>query len=288
MNERFNEIAAKIDRFPSPNPVELKVIHLCADPQTMVSTLVKTISADQSLTAKILRIANSNYFNYPRVVHSIDSAVVVLGLDLLKDAALSISMHHYYKQFKSLEHFDFQYLWHHSILTALVSRALAEQTDPAQRELYYVAGFLHDIGKWVESVTIPDNYHFLVEKSARERVRLFQNERKFLKFHHGEVGSYLIQKWNLPENLVIMLRYHHDLEAFSGDETQWQQIRLVYLGNLMAHYIQGNLKGLKALQQFDPNLRKYFTYTADELEKTAGHLRKVIQSHQVIFNIHQI
>ncbi len=284
----MEDIVAKIDRLPAPNAVALEVIQMCSNPDISVSNLVKVISTDQSLSAQILRIANSSFFNYPRTIHSIDRAIVVLGFRLLKDIALSIAFYSYFKGAKDARNFDFQELWYHSVMTALVCKALAKKYDVENEEMFYIAGLIHDIGKLVASQTMENDFHFLIEKSRQEGERLDLVEEKFLGFHHGDIGSQLIERWNLPGPLINMVKYHHDPSGFVGDSDSDRQIRTIYLANSLAHLLQIQSQSVEDLLQYDHKFTEHFNYSADEFDELLNYVRDVVEANQQFFEIHQI
>nr|NIU01828.1 HDOD domain-containing protein [Nitrosopumilaceae archaeon]NIU86820.1 HDOD domain-containing protein [Nitrosopumilaceae archaeon]NIV65479.1 HDOD domain-containing protein [Nitrosopumilaceae archaeon]NIX62430.1 HDOD domain-containing protein [Nitrosopumilaceae archaeon] len=203
----------------------------------------------------------------------------------LKDVALSIAFYSFYKDLKNGDNFDFQHLWRHSLMTALVGKALAKKYDPDHQDLFYIGGLLHDIGKLVESIVIAKDYQLLQKKSREEGLRLDQVERRNLKFHHGDVGGLLVEKWNLPEILVNMIRYHHYPDEFIGEPTYYRQIRFVYLSNILTHYIQDEFEGLEAILNFDLNFSNYFSFSGDEFEELITEIKEDMEKKQQLFKI---
>ncbi len=287
MQYELNDLVAQIDQLPAPNPVALEVMRLCSEPNISISQLVTLISTDQSLTSQVLRIANSSYFNFPKTIGTLDRAVVILGLNLLRDVALSIAFHSFYKGFKNQELFDFDYLWHHSLLTAVVSKALALKYDSDNQHLYYFAGLMHDIGKLVESQVIEKDFFFLVDKSLQEKTPLVTLERQFLKFHHGDVGALLLEKWNLPDYLISMVKYHHSPEGFIGETDLYRKIRFIYLSNLLVHYLQEEFTGYDHFLEVNPRFTQYYSFNYEEFETLIGYLQDYVEQQRGLFEIHQ-
>lgn len=285
MEYQLDDIVSKIDRLPVPNSVALEVIHLCSEPEIAVSQLVQVISTDQSLTTQILRIANSSFFNYPKTIYSVDRAIMILGFNLLRDVALSIAIYSFYKGFDGKTQFDFQYQWRHSLYAAIVGKALALRYDPENDGVYYVSGLLHDLGKLVESLILGQDYEFLVEKSRQEGLRLDQIERKFFGFHHGETGALLLQNWNLPDAVISMVCHHHYPAEYVGGSDLIRQVRMTYLGNILAHFVQDELKEYQAILQLDPEFLQHFSFTAEEFSELISFVRKVIDKNQHFFEI---
>lgn len=285
MEYQLDEIIQQVQKLPTLNAVAFEVIQLCARDDTSVPQLVKVISGDQSLTSQVLRIANSSYFNYPREIYSLERAIVILGFNLLRDIAASIAIYSFYKGVKSANGLDVNYLWHHSLLTAFVGKGLAEKFDIDNTELFYIAGLLHDVGKLVLHQTVSEDFFFLIEKSRQEGLRLDIIERRFLGFHHGEVGSQLLNHWNLPEILVNLVSFHHYPDEFPGEAGDARKIRFIYLSNLFAHYIQDDFKSVEDLIQLDVDFPRYFTFEKEEFEDMVNYLRNVVKEYQGFFEM---
>jgi len=261
------------------------VIQLCSDEATSVSDLVKVISSDQSLTAQILRVANSSYFNYPKTIYSLDRAIVILGFNLLKEISVSLSIYSFYRGLKTSKNFAVDELWEHSLTTAFVGRSLAEIYDPGSSELFYVVGLLHDIGKLAMDLMMPKDYSFIIEKAEQEGLRLDIIEKRFLGFHHGDVGGELLRRWNLPDVMVDITRYHHYPKEFDGDAEIFRLIRFNYLSNLLAHYVVDELDGIESMIQLDNNFSDYFSYESNEFEELIRSISESIEKNQSFFQI---
>ncbi len=285
MSYQLDQLVDQIKKLPTLNGVAFQVIQLCSDPDTSISQLVKVISVDQSLTAQILRIANSSYFNYPRTIASLERAIVVLGFNLLRDIAVSIAIYSFYKGFSNQQRVDLENQWHHSIVTAFAGRAIAEKMDPAAKETLFIAGLLHDLGKVVELRLLPDEFPLLLEKSRQEGLRLDVVESRLLGFHHGDVGGLLFERWNLPEKLQHSTRYHHHPDAFEGDPAIASFVRQTYLANVVAHYLEGEQIGLEAVVAYDPEFPNYFSFSEEEFVGLTEYVQELIAQNRALFEI---
>jgi len=288
MEYQLEELLKNINRLPTLNTVAIQVLQLCSNVDTSIPQLVKVISSDQSLTSQVLRIANSSYFNYPREIYSLERAIVILGFNLLRDIAASIAIYSFYKGLKGNNSLNLKELWHHSLKTAFVAKGLAEKYDVDNAELYYITGLLHDIGKLVLHITIEDDFYFLYEKSRQEGLRLDIVERRFLGFHHGEVGGNLMEKWKLPSTIVDMVTYHHYPDEYVGEADVSRMIRFVYLSNLLSHYLHDHMESIEELIQFDVEFPHYFSFTEKEFEELISYIKNVVEEYDGFFEMLQI
>jgi len=276
----INEIVEQIDKLPTLNTIAFEVINLCADKEIPIPRLVKVISGDQSLTSQILKLANSSYFNYPRTIYSLDRAIIILGFKLLRDIAVSLAIFSIYKGFKANQFFDLAAFWRHSLYTGFALKAIADNYDPENKELLYISGLLHDLGKPVLVKQLGEDYRFLVEKSTQEHHSLVELESKFLNFNHAELGAKLLEKWNLPESIVLTTRYHHHPDAYTGEDTNALWIRSVYLGNLLAKMVEEEKKSFQDLLQLDPLFEKYYSLSDIEVEQLIETVEQEIKDQQ--------
>ncbi len=288
MDYDVEKIVGSIRKLPTINTVAFEIIQLCSNPSTTVKQLKSVIATDQSLTSQILRIANSSYYNYPRTIHSIERAIIILGFRMVQDIAISIAVYSFYRGIRTRNNFNIKELWRHVLSTAIIAKTLGKEFDPELQSMLYVGGLLHDIGKLVENLTLQEDFAFIFEKSRQEGLRLDVVEERFLNFTHAEIGGRLLERWNLPPQIVDMVRYHHHGNVRELDEEQQHYVRLVYLANLVAHFIENRWKSLAAVIQYDMNFRTVFDFSEAEFLDLIERSREALQDNQMYFEILQV
>lgn len=287
MSYEMKEIVMQVRQLPTLRCVAAKIVGLCSDPQTPVSKLIEVISCDQAIMVQILKAANSSYFNYAGEIISPEEAIPVLGFSLMRDIAFSVAIHSLYKDMEADSDFDLQGLWEHAFLTGVIGKALAEKYDPQKKELLFIAGSFHDIGKLLLCQFIGKDFDFIFLKSQQENLKLHALERKFLGFHHGDIGAFLLHSWNLPEGLASMIRYHHDPDEFEGDEEESKMIRFLYLSNLLAHFIQNNFKDFEEIRTIDTKFDQYFSFTDSEFNEIVNYAKSFVNSYKTLEQVLQ-
>jgi len=288
MDYDVDKIVGRIQKLPTISTVAFEIIQMCSNPSTTVKQLKSVIATDQSLTAQILRIANSSYYNYPRTIHSIERAIIILGFRMVQDIAISIAVYSFYRGIRNTNGFDVKDLWRHVLSTALIAKMLGFEYDPELQSMLYVGGLLHDIGKLVENVALQEDFSFIFEKSRQEGVRLDVIEDRFFNFTHADIGGKLLNKWNLPPQIVDMVRYHHNPspENISGERIHY--IRIVYLANLLAHFINRKWKSIHAVLQYDIHFKEVFQFSEPEFMDLVERSKEVLQDNQMYFEILQV
>jgi putative nucleotidyltransferase with HDIG domain len=167
------------------------------------------INSDPALASKLLQITNSAKYNFPTKVETISHAVAIIGTRELRKLALATSVISLTGNLPE-NNIDYPGFWHHCICCAINARIVASFRREVNIEQYYVAGLLHDIGRLVLMLEIPDLYKTIIDKSSSEQVWLQVVEKETLGFDHSEVGYELLKQWGLPEYLQLAALYHHE------------------------------------------------------------------------------
>lgn len=216
MNHRI-EILARIETIPPLPTASAEVIRLVRDPDAPTARLARTIEYDPSLTANVLRLANCAYFGFPRTVSTIRDAIFRLGTNRIFQLVVSATIGKMAQQ--PIRGYDLSSgnLWDHLIGTAIASTKLAEAVRIETPDHTFTAALMHDVGKIVLGTFVEVNAPAIVGLALQERLSLEQAEEKVLGINHAEVGALLLERWNLPEYLVEVVRWHHQPQESSGD-----------------------------------------------------------------------
>jgi len=211
--KKIKLIINRIHNLPTPPIVFTQVNKVLNNPNTSAYQIGAIISEDPALTAKVLKLTNSAFYGNPRTITSVKQAIIILGLDVVRSLVLSASV---FEMFSKKYKIDKEYLdsfWRHSLSVAFMARIISRMKNfPSflEAEESFSAGLLHDIGKLVIFAHLPDEFHEISRALNENTERhISEIEDEFLGFDHSLVGSYLAQKWNLPEELAVAIRYHH-------------------------------------------------------------------------------
>ncbi len=209
---RLNHIVQKVNDMPVlPSRVN-RIIELIEDPNSTIDDLEKEILMDQSLTSKILKLANSAYYGYPRKINTVSQATILLGFQTIKSIVLASTvskmMAHELKGYALGEN-D---LWTQSQTCAIISRNIAKEIKISNPETAYIGGLLRDIGKTILSYYVEREYNAIVNKVEFGNISFLEAEEEILGFNHAQVGEKIAEKWNFPEDLVEAIGLHHTPE----------------------------------------------------------------------------
>jgi len=203
------EIIKSIKKLPTLPIIFEKILETIDDPRSSANELQEIIKNDQSITAKILNMANSAYYGYSKRVSSLSRAVVILGFDMVKNIALSVSIFSMFPYKNSKSYFDKEKFWLHAIACGYLGKMIAEKTNYYEPDKAFIACLLHDIGKVVLDSYFGDDYHKAMKIKAKENISIREAEEKVIDLDHTEVGYFLGEKWDFPDELLSAIRYHH-------------------------------------------------------------------------------
>jgi len=214
----LDDIVTRIGRLSHLPTTVLRLVGIVSDPSSSLAQIVETIRYDQAITADVLRLCNSAYFGLVRKVESLDDAVRLLGT--VKILQLVMAAHTRALLSRPQEGYGLAAgaLWRHSVGVALGAQLLARPMRLTQLGLLFTAGLLHDIGKVALNEFVAQEYAEIARRVAEEQVSFAEAEAAVLGFTHPQVGGRLAELWNLPESIVLAVRYHHDPETATGEQ----------------------------------------------------------------------
>ena len=218
--EITRKLSAAVEKMPAfPKSVQ-RVLELTNDINCSPKELVMVIEKDPVLTMKLLRILNSAYYSFSKQITSVNQSVVYLGLNTVKNLALSFAAMGTLPQHNAAG-FDVQHYLLHSLTTASLARSLCQKysqddTDPAD---CYIAGLLHDFGKVVFAQFLAAEFREALALSAAKTISLHLAEQQIIGTDHTVVGGMLVEKWQFPRQLTDNIRNHHS-EISPGNTVQ--------------------------------------------------------------------
>lgn len=216
------------------------------DSNISTEQIAELISKDQVLSAKVLKMVNSPIYGFPGRISSVHHALVLLGFNVVRGLLLSTSV------FENLPA-HMNKLWDHSMATSLASAEIArilKYSDPGE---FAVAGLLHDIGKVVIEVQLPEASSQVRKLIKNQDLNIRQAEEEILGFRHDKVNEWLGNIWRLPLVLREGITYHHNPQAAPN----YPEIAAcVQLGDFLARVFQQGSGGDDQVPEISPQTFK--------------------------------
>ncbi|RUM41966.1 MAG: hypothetical protein DSY80_08045 [Desulfocapsa sp.] len=197
-------------RLPSPPAIALKILEVVREEENSFDDIAQVIMSDPTLTARVLKIANSSLYGLSQSVTSLSQATGLIGTNAIKNIALSFVI---VQEFQNpiQGSFNLDYFWRRAVTTAVAADVLANSVNSRNQDLF-VSGLLQDIGVLILFLSLPEDYTGVLDKKRISGNRLSSSEREQFGCDHTEIAFYLLTDWNLPDSIKIPIRYSHTPE----------------------------------------------------------------------------
>lgn len=276
----IDKIIANVDKLPSLPTSVGKVVEVANNLKASPNDLSNVIKVDPVLTAKVLKLINSAYFSLPDQITNLNRAIILLGVNTIKNLAISTAV---IGQFSKTKHqlFDMDKYWKHCMAVAVMCKKFAEKMniDKRFREEYFIAGLLHDIGEIVIVELFPEKLAQIMAK-VQTGSTLEEAEREILGASHSEIGAALGRHWKISENLIAVIEEHHD-PNIAGDYAQL--VLCVHVANITCNLNALGMPGgtvnppaaeiMAKLGLDDEAIKEILSHLEEELSKASAFLK---------------
>lgn len=224
-----------LDSLPALPLIAQKLLSLQIDSEDGQRQMLALIEQDPQILARVVGLANAPAIGSSRKITSIAEAAIVLGTTRIKSVATGMAMMSL-KQRPGNHHFNLHDLWMHNLGIAFamiaLGKAMPRQFRP-QDDYIFLAGMLHDIGyialDYLDPVRSNELHTYQAAAPQRSAIDI---ERSLLDVCHDELGAELARHWNLPSEIISVIRYHHTPDAADAPKNQ-PLIRMVYIAEKM-------------------------------------------------------
>ncbi|MCR5613465.1 HDOD domain-containing protein [Treponema sp.] len=271
VSEEFIRHIDSLPQFPENIAAINKLLN---DPDSKMSDIATQISNDVSLTGELLKMVNSAAFALASPCHSIADAVRLVGLRGVKNLLFSIGTMQTFKEVSG----DKADLWKHAYQVAFYSYNLARNFFSSHRAIIedsYICGLLHDMGKIIFETSHPDILNRIKDICVKKGISVDLIERLIAGVNHGAIGGEIAKKWNFPDVIVNVIKYHHDPEE--APENVRILTSIVYLADILTYYQKDEV----AFYQIDPEILALFKITTEEqFKKVSDKLKTSFERDQ--------
>lgn len=209
---KLKKILRKADAIPPIPGVVGQVLEITSDPEFSMDRLVKVITVDPGITAKVLNMANSSFFGLRHKATSLSQAIPHIGSENLIEIALGSGLAPHLAGSQPGYHLAHGELWRHCIATALIATKLAKKLGLQEHATIYTAALLHDMGKLVLSSFVGEAIDQIQALVIDEGWALQEAERQVLGVDHAVIGGYVAKKWRLGDPTIKAVFHHHSPE----------------------------------------------------------------------------
>ena len=219
---------------PSLPQIYFQIRKAINEPTMSMEEIGSIISKDSSLSASVLRYANSAIYGTSQRIDTVTRALVRIGTQEINSILLGATITSLFKGIPE-DLINMQLFWKHSISCGIMAKCIATYLDLADIDRYFTAGLLHDLGKLVL-------YKNMTEESKRILINCVKNkklhhleEKEILGFDHTYVGEILLAKWHIPDSIKTMIIFHHNPE---NTKNQFRGTSILHLADIIVNGLQ--------------------------------------------------
>jgi HD-like signal output (HDOD) protein len=210
----FENLFRQVLNIPSIPKVVQELINNFNDSNTSARDIAQKLQMDQTLSVKVLRLANSARYGCGRKINSIDAAVITLGFDALKTLVIASGLTAACKSIPGLNQKQF---WRTSFSVANLTKMFAKLSG-RDGEVAYTCGLLHNIGDTLLFLTHKEQMANIEVMCATGADRATLQQSQF-GCDFTDVGAELARRWNFPEEICLAIAYQQKPEQCPSPNT---------------------------------------------------------------------
>lgn len=230
--DRVLALARHGEDFPATTAVAKFITEIASTEEASITELANIVLQDYGLTSKLLKLLNSVYLRRFGEVTTVSRAIILLGLDQLKDIVLSISL------FEKLQKKNMKFvvdLVAKAIYAGIVSKKIAEALGEPNTEEIFVCSIFHHFGEFLAAYYAPGIY-----TRALSLMEEHPTQYRTCKAEFGEVGITIAQEWRFPSKVVACMERVRGEDIGAAPTTEIELLRLIAtVSNLIAEIMVG-------------------------------------------------
>jgi putative nucleotidyltransferase with HDIG domain len=284
-NNLSRKINEYINSMPSLPVSAGKVLEICSNIRADASDLNHVISLDPVLTGRLLKLLNSAYYGLNNHITSLVRAIIMLGVNTVKNLALTTAVMGTLQKNKKTKSLNMENYWQHCLCVGVTSKLLAvkQGVDFKLLEEYFTAGLLHDIGKIPLNAVLVDNYLSAIKTAEKEQKSLFRSENDNLDINHCAAGSMIAAAWKLDGPVADTIKYHHNPSEYPGED-----IKILYTVSAADYFTSINsigFAGNKNPEKPDSKIWETLGLKEDIFEELKEKISQEIEKAKIFLNI---
>jgi putative nucleotidyltransferase with HDIG domain len=250
-----------------------------SNPNTSGQELNDIISKDQALAARVLKIANSAFYGCPRTITRLSDAVAIMGFNSIRSLVMASALHDFFKTFGLAE----KLLWEHSIACGSFAKIIAKSLRFSKNEEAFLAGLLHDIGKVILNLKLPEQMLRILQEVYNNPGTTFCDaEQAAFGFDHAQVGELVARKWNFAEEIVEVIGNHHHPEKA---KIMPQLSNIVNLANNFCHKLGIGPTRNPDLHLAELGSSKFLNLDQNKIDELLESISSIVQSEGGMFSV---
>ena len=225
---------------PTLPTVAYKLISISSNEEIGMKDIADLISKDASLSAKVLKIANSALYNLPCKISTIHQAASRLGMNAIRNLTLSFSFLSVKAKGKK-DVFNYEKFWEQSLSNAVAAKLIMAEIAKSDWEEVFIAGLLQDIGELIIALSLPQHYEQVLLGVSHSEKDIVEIERQIIGADHAFIGYEVAKNWGFPAQLLTPIQYHHCPEGYKGSDKNLRlTVAVIYLSGIITSILYSN------------------------------------------------
>jgi len=265
----------KITSLPMMPKVIQDILKLLEYEEVDIDSIIKKISMDQVLSAKVLRLSNSSYYGRSGSIKTLSQALQVTGLQNLKTLVVASGIT---ATFSNVEGVDLQKFWKNSLVSANLARQISKE-HKLDTEVSYLSGLMHSIGQlpiyMVEPAIAAE-----IDQAIKDGDTVARNQLEFdkLSVNHTMIGAEIAKRWNFPEQIQLAIRYYTKPFDNSANDTS----AIVYLATHIAYKHAAGLTSAEIAASLSDEVAESLKIDRDKLADSIDDYKELINESDML------
>jgi len=275
-----NQALKKVSSIATLPEVTAKILRTVEDPRSSAAQLHQIVSHDPALVTRILKVVNSAFYGLPGQIASIERAIVLLGLNAVKNIAVAASLGQLFRGTKLCEGFTAKDLWTHCVGVAVTARELSKLAKLPLGDEAFLAGMIHDLGLLVQLQTAPEKLKIVCDRASTDTRTFCEIEREVIGVDHQQLGGGLAEVWKFPRSCQLVAGFHHTPDQLTGDRAL---VNVVHIADVLVAQAKVGFNLTAEKQDIDPNSITELKLSTELLDKVRQNVPTLITTAGSLF-----
>ena len=274
-----------ISKMPSLPIAWSKIQEISKNPKATPADLNQVIGLDPVLMGRVMKLINSAYYGLNNQITSLVRAIIMLGVNTVKNLALSTAVLGGLSSKSNFLALNNDGFWRHSLCVGVAAKLIAtrRRKDPKQLEEYFVCGLLHDIGKIPLNNKLSAEYVQALSLTDKEHLPLYITEERTMGVNHCEVGRLIVNNWNLGPAMEDVVFFHHFLDSYPGENRD--VILTVAAANYFANSFQIGFSGDRYPEPLPAGVYEELKITRDDFDEVESKVNGEIEKAKIFLQV---
>lgn len=261
--------------------VTSKIIATVENPKSTASQLHAIVSHDPALVTRVLKVVNSAFYGLPGQIGSIERAIVLLGLNAVKNIAVASSIGQLFRGAKLCDGFTAKDLWSHCIAVGVTARDLARKLTLPIADEAFLAGMIHDIGIMMSLQNTPEKIREVCDRVKVGGGDFCAIEREVIGADHQQLGAALVEQWKFPRTCQLVAGFHH--QPATLDDANRMIVTLVYVADTLCCQAGAGFNLTALHQKLDDAGLAGVQIDPRAIEQTSAGLKENVSAAMAVF-----